>query len=101
MICDSIQNGLSAMEICLLQKFNGNRTTAIAIVNLNRYTIDSGQRNQTKCYPQSKLYLKGKRRAKAHIFQKKNIISYNLVEETTCTKTPPNTKHKENNIVYT
>lgn len=47
---EHIQNDISAMEISLQQKFDGMRTTSNAIANLNRHTIDAGQRNQTKCY---------------------------------------------------
>lgn len=56
---ESIQNGISAMEMCSQQKLNGNWTVLTAITNLNSHSIDSSYRNQTKCYPQPKLYHQG------------------------------------------
>lgn len=47
------------MEMCLQQKLNGDWTVLTAITNLNSYSIDSGYRNQTKCYSQPKLYHQG------------------------------------------
>lgn len=55
----NIQNGDSAMEMYLLQKFDGNWALLTTISNLNSHSINSSNRNQTKCYSQQKLYHQG------------------------------------------